>query len=249
MSEYLMKYSRELKDMFIRTDKIIDIYRDYVEPVFKYPRHRELESSMEILPKICDRNFFINLNNIFKKINNSKICIIGPGKIDNIDNCSIFAGPEGGLINALKNNIKFLYVAGDLDLSLKLLGEIEFFSKYIFLHVHGDNYTRLRNANNINNKDNIIYTTQVITPYCALPIGTFTDGDRAITLSMIFNAKRIEVYGFDFNKVVCYHKDYCFEEKIEKLNIAKEIIKIAAEKLNYNISFCDKKITFINNNS
>ncbi|AFZ70907.1 putative Rossmann fold enzyme [Caldisphaera lagunensis DSM 15908] len=247
MSEYLMRYSKELKDILNRIDKIINVYTDYVEPIFKYPRHKELESSMEILPRICNENFYINIINIFEKINNSNICIVGPGDINNnISNCKIFAGPEGGLINALKNNIKFLYITGDLDLSLKLLGEMEFLSEYVFLHVHGDNYTRIRNVYNMNY--NIIYTTQVITPYCALPIGVFTDGDRAISLSMLFNAKTIEVYGFDFNNVKCYHKDYCFEEKIEKLNISKEIIKMVAKKLNYNINFYDGKIILINNN-
>ena len=43
-----------------KANKIINGYTDIVEPILKYPRHRELESSMEILSQICDDSFCKN---------------------------------------------------------------------------------------------------------------------------------------------------------------------------------------------
>ncbi|MDP8002573.1 MAG: hypothetical protein ACP5I6_02415 [Caldisphaera sp.] len=224
-----------------RAEKILNGYSDIVEPVLKYPRHRELESSMEILPEICENYFCSKLCELYQKINNKKICIIGPGKINNVhlNNCKLIAGPEGGLINTLSLGLKMLFVTTDLDSSQKLVNSIYYLSNIRFIHVHGDNLTRLKLQKFFD--ENTIFTTQVLTPYCALPVGSFTDGDRAIAISMLFNASRIYIYGFNFNESLCLHKDYCYSDyKKTKLFLSKKILLYISKTLKYKIKE-DKK--------
>ncbi|MGC8572410.1 MAG: hypothetical protein ACP5L0_00155 [Caldisphaera sp.] len=218
-----------------KANKIINGYTDIVEPILKYPRHRELESSMEILSQICDDSFCKNLYKLYEKINNNRVCIVGPGKINNnLKDCEIIAGPEGGLINLYSLGKKMLFVTTDLDSSQKIIGNLNFLSDIKFVHIHGDNLTRVKITNAY--FDNVIYTTQILTPYCAIPIGSFTDGDRAIALSMIFNASEIYVYGFNFKKAICPHKDYCFPDyKNIKIKLAEKILTFVSKKLNYSI--------------
>jgi len=229
-------YCNCLENIMKKANKIINAYTDIVEPVLNYPRHRELESSMEIIPQICDNSFCNILYRLNKKINNNRICIVGPGKIDNLLDCEIIAGPEGGVVNLYNLGKKMLFVTTDLDSSQKILGSLNFLSDVKFLHIHGDNLMRVKITNIF--LDNVVYTTQVSTPYCALPIGSFTDGDRAIALSMIFNASEIYVYGFDFQKVICRHKDYCFSDyKNIKIKLAQKILTFISKKLNYSIEY------------
>ncbi len=238
---YLMKYCGLLKNILDRFESILDGYTTIVEPTMKYPRHRELESSMEVASSSCCEKMCKILYMLYRNINGRKICIFGPGGTSTIG-CDLFAGPEGGLVNTLSAGVKMLYVTSDADSSAKLLNSMYYGALIKFYHVHGDNLFRTKQL--IMLDDNIAFTTQVETPYCFLPVGSFTDGDRAVAISMALGASRIEVRGFNFNEVLCHHKDACFYDKIIKLSLSRRILTFLSKKLGYGMTFEGSNMVF-----
>ncbi|MCE4608743.1 MAG: hypothetical protein F7B61_07340 [Caldisphaeraceae archaeon] len=224
-----------------RFESILSGYITIVEPTMKYPRHRELESSMEVTFSSCCEKVCKILYMLYRNINGRKICIIGPESTSTMG-CDLFAGPEGGLVNTLSAGVKMLYVTSDADSSAKLLSSMHYSALIKFYHVHGDNLFRIKQL--IMLDDNIVFTTQVETPYCFLPVGSFMDGDRAVAISMALGASRIEVRGFNFNRVLCYHKDACFYDKIVKLSLSRRVLAFLSKELGYGMEFKGPNIVF-----
>lgn len=107
---------------------------------------------------------------------------------------------------------------GDIDAQLKAssLGAVA------VIHAHGDNADLIqRYASRF--KGPVILTTQSAPEITVCNFGGFTDGDRAVCLARHFGAKKIDLYGFDFdhpsNKV-----DSDADVKRRKLSWAKRII-------------------------
>jgi uncharacterized Rossmann fold enzyme len=97
------------------------------------------------------------------------------------------------------------------------------------VHAHGDNMDRLRKF--VPLMKELVGTTQVEPVGKVHNFGGFTDGDRAVFISMMAGAKSIVLIGMDFDSVTEYDilagKDLI--KKRKKLEIAKWLIEIAGK--------------------
>ena len=100
-------------------------------------------------------------------------------------------------------------------------------SIYVVL-AHGNNVELIKEKVPILKSRKIIGTTQVF-PFGRLKLfGGFTDGDRAVVLASIFGARKVSLYGMDFDSglVGKYSKPY-YEKSLPASWLKKNKLKIA----------------------
>ncbi|AAB90362.1 6-hydroxymethylpterin diphosphokinase MptE-like protein [Archaeoglobus fulgidus] len=86
----------------------------------------------------------------------------------------------------------------DMEEDEKILASLEERGCILVLHAHGDNVERIKRVVPVVQR--FVGTTQS-TPFDRIyNFGGFTDGDRAALLAKKFGARRIRLYGFDFEK-------------------------------------------------
>lgn len=86
----------------------------------------------------------------------------------------------------------------------------------LVIHAHGDNIVRLSSL--IPKLENFVATTQSVPFDKVYNFTGFTDGDRAAIIAKKFGARKIKLYGFDFDKADGL--------KLKKLKWAKKILEI-----------------------
>ena len=137
--------------------------------------------------------------------------------------------PEGTLISAgsATSAVMSMGIIPDIvvtDLDGDIVSQIEASRKgaITLIHAHGDNVDLvMRYAKEFTGK--VILTTQSKPDYVLFNFGGFTDGDRAVCLARHFGARKIILYGFDFENPSS--KDGSDPEiKKKKLVWAKRII-------------------------
>ena len=136
-------------------------------------------------------------------IKDSKVCVIGPNADTLPEHCEVYAAPEGGLDRVIELGVRPLYVTLDMDSATKLIHAASMIARYLIVHLHSDNYYREHPPRS----EGIVYTTQAEPLGCAVNIGGFTDGDRALTMAMMMNASRVEAYGYG-GRLRGDHKEY-----------------------------------------
>lgn len=138
-------------------------------------------------------------------------------------------GPEGTLISAgsatsvvMSKGILPDIVVTDLDGDIDSQIEASRKGAVTLIHAHGDNIDLImRYAKEFTGK--VILTTQSRPDMVLCNFGGFTDGDRAVCFARHMGAKRIVLYGFDFDNPS--DKDGSDPEvKRKKLSWAKRII-------------------------
>jgi len=116
---------------------------------------------------------------------------------------------------------------GNIDDLMSFIGR-----SYFVLHGHGDNIEMIkRYGRKIISSGMAIGTVQVNENDIVFNFHGFTDGDRAVAMAAYFDAGKILLYGFDFDKIGEY--SYTPEEnrniKLKKLQWAKNLISDIAE--------------------
>ncbi|MEM4156370.1 MAG: 6-hydroxymethylpterin diphosphokinase MptE-like protein [Archaeoglobaceae archaeon] len=104
----------------------------------------------------------------------------------------------------------------DLEESLEIILALQKSGCILVLHAHGDNMDRIREI--VPYVDSFVATTQCEPFDKVYNFGGFTDGDRAVLIAKKFGAKKISLYGFDFEKGEGL--------KLKKLKWAKKILEI-----------------------
>lgn len=104
----------------------------------------------------------------------------------------------------------------DLEESLERILELQKSGCILVFHAHGDNMNRIREI--VPYVDRFVATTQCEPFDKVYNFGGFTDGDRAVLIAKRFGAKKISLYGFDFEKGEGL--------KLKKLKWAKKILEI-----------------------
>ena len=130
----------------------------------------------------------------------------------------------------IKNHILPDIVVTDLDGDQKSLKKIGKTKSIMIVHAHGDNIARLHLAENFKN---CIGTTQGKTLGKLYNFGGFTDGDRGVFIANAFHAKKIILFGMDFdNKIGKFSKTKYSERKIKlkKLKKAKVLLQWLSKK-------------------
>ncbi len=104
----------------------------------------------------------------------------------------------------------------DLEENLEKLLELERNGCILVIHAHGDNISRIREV--IPKLRSFVATTQSKPFGRVYNFGGFTDGDRAVLIAKNFGARKIVLYGFNFEKADGL--------KLKKLKWAKKILEI-----------------------
>lgn len=206
-----------------------------------YPRHRETLAAAAA-PADCYESHLALLE-LVESIRGRRICVIGPLG-GSPKNCDIIGAPEGGLPQLLSLGMSPLYLTTDLDADLKYLFMAIQATRYVLVHVHGDNMARLAQIGGLLSRRGVIYTTQVEPLACVAGLGGFTDGDRAVVLPLIAGAREVLAIGYDFVRPSHDHKAFPSNEKEKKLRIASEILSRASSMLGYTMEVREKLIVF-----
>jgi len=149
---------------------------------------------------------------LFENVPGSRVCILGPRARRPPRGCDIIFSVQAPDVFGIDA------VFTDLD-SLPPPLDIRASAKWLLVHVHADNWTRV-----LNYGLEAVYTSQA---YCIPPvlgIGGFTDGDRPVALAASLRASEIVLEGYSTSPY-CLHKRVCdMAAKRLKLTIAWEII-------------------------
>ena len=142
----------------------------------------------------------------------------------------------------IKNHIFPDIVVTDLDGDEKSLKKVGKTKSIMIVHAHGDNIAKLHLAENF---ENCVGTTQGKTLGKLFNFGGFTDGDRGVFLANAFHAKKIILFGMDFdNKIGKFSKTKDSEKKIKlkKLKKAKDLLQWLSKKSNSDLYTTSKPI-------
>ena len=203
----------------------------------KYKLEDEIKA-VDFLDKLLNNKKLFSLKNLSEIIKGEEIIIFGAGPSleesininkNKILNC-IKISADGATSALLKNNIIPEIIVTDLDGYVPDQIKANSKGSIIIVHAHGDNISKiLKYVPEL--KQDIIGTTQIDpSPYKNINnFGGFTDGDRAVFLASHFNAKMINLIGFDFKEKI---GKYSLSEnkdknlKIKKLKWCKYLIEL-----------------------
>ena len=207
---------------------------------FSYSTKKDIESAKildNLLTGLNKKLVFFKLNELIK---NKEIWIFGAGpsleksikkQKNNFLNKTKIAA-DGATSALLKYDIIPDIIITDLD--GKVIDQIKAnkAGSVVILHAHGDNIDKIKSFTTKFNKEKIGTTQTDPSLYKNLfNFGGFSDGDRAVFMATHFQAKKINLVGFDYNNEI---GEYSFAEnkdkkiKIKKLKWCKRLI----EKLN-----------------
>jgi uncharacterized Rossmann fold enzyme len=223
-----------------------DWYKIYIDIAkdLNINKNEDKKASSTFNNMLIDERHENNLIKIKKLIYKNEVVIFGagPSLIDSIvkhldfikDKIKITS--DGATSALLKFNIIPDIIVTDLDGKIKDQIKANSIGSIIVIHAHGDNIDLIKkNLKKI--KGQIIGTTQLNPNEYSLlnNFGGFTDGDRAVFLSLYFKSKYIYLIGFDFNGII---GEYSFPKnknknlKIKKLKWCKKIINNLAKSNN-----------------
>jgi len=231
-------------------ETLTQLYLDLVELVMGYPRHRESIASL-LGPPTCSEECLL-IGELESKIRDRVVCVAGPAEGSDFEDCDVIGASEGGFLALVEAGLRPLYVVGDLDADLRILDLMIEAAEILLIHIHGDNVERVSAYSRRLRGSKVIYTSQVQTSNCVLPIGGFTDGDRALIVAMLAGAREVRAIGYNFDNPVFKHKSTTLEGEIKrvKLKLAAKIAYRASAMLGYTPRETSKgKLIFVRTNN
>ncbi len=135
-------------------------------------------------------------------------------------------------------------IVTDLDGGIPLIKKCNEEGTFLFIHAHGDNMNLIREfVPGLNS--GFICTTQNFPLHNVMNYCGFTDGDRAVFISMAMKAPSVTIHGFDFSSPVI-KTSLDSERKMKKLKIAESLISMADREMKLaglsGVSFFNKNI-------
>lgn len=201
--------------------------QEEISEQFSFSKDRESVASSLV------SNSKSNISLIRKRIENKDLILVGAGIQEDTDipNSNVIVA-DGALRACSERNIIPSIVITDLD---GYIPEILLASKQgseIIVHAHGDNIARVFQYLPEINPSCITTTYPSTSNQCW---GGFTDGDRALMMSLSLNCKTVKMVGFDYSVVGDYSGDYS-PRKLEKLAWARKIVEACADRTSKIIS-------------
>jgi hypothetical protein len=139
-----------------------------------------------------------------------------------------YIAADGAVAVLLEEAIYPVLIVTDLDGPIQAIREANKLGSLVVVHAHGDNLEALQNYVPILSK--VMGTTQSKPIENVYNFGGFTDGDRCVFLAKHFEARTIELIGFDFDDAGATPR------KKRKLIWARRLIELAMpEKFSYHL--------------
>jgi uncharacterized Rossmann fold enzyme len=184
----------------------------------------EDEKSAKIADEISSKNERVNEVYLKKMIEGKIVTICGAAiaekDIEKIEGVIISADETTSFL--MKKEILPDIIVTDLDGKIEDIIEANEKGSIAIIHAHGDNIDAIKNYLR-KFKGKIMITTQSKPFGNVYNFGGFTDGDRAYCIAKNFNAKKINVVGFDFSNPL-KKEGKNLEIKRKKLEWAEKIM-------------------------
>ncbi|MBP0133966.1 MAG: DUF115 domain-containing protein [Nitrosarchaeum sp.] len=201
---------------------------------FKFSKKQDMESAI-ILDSILRKT--VSINKINKQIKGKTVFVIGAGTslslaIPVLKNFSkiVKIVADSAVKSLIENGINPDIVVTDLDGDKDSLIKVGKTDSIFVVHAHGDNIVKLFLVKYFKN---CIGSTQTKPFRNMQNFGGFTDGDRAVFIASYFDAKKIILFGMDFNgKIGKYSQTKVVDRKIKlkKLRKAKSLLEWLSKK-------------------
>lgn len=198
-------------------------FQEEISEQFDFSKDREAVAS-RLISNVKHNSFSIR-----KRIEDKDLILVGAGlqKDTDIPSSNVIVA-DGALRACLERNIIPSLIVTDLDGYIPDILWARKQGSEIILHAHGDNIARVFQYLSDINPNCITTTYPSVSSNCW---GGFTDGDRALMMSLSLNCNTIKMIGFDYNIIGNYSGDYS-PRKLEKLRWAQKIIQTCMEKSN-----------------
>ena len=198
-------------------------YQKDIETQFSFSKVRE-----QLAVNLSLRYFKSN-NHLGQLLYQKEAVIVGAGITDQeaVPVGTVIAA-DGAVKACLQRDIVPDFVVTDMDGYISDLKYAFDNGCKVIIHIHGDNLSRFPDY------------SSVIEPVCitsAYPSsstscwGGFTDGDRALMMSLSLDCKSVRLVGFDFSKIGLYSGNFS-PKKLEKLEWARKIIEECSKRSN-----------------
>lgn len=195
------------------------------------------KKSADFLDKLLEnKESILSIKQLKNLINNKEVIVFGAGpslktSIDEHKNFfqeTLKIAADGATTALLENDILPEIIVTDLDGKISDQIKANSQDSIAIIHAHGDNINKIKKYVP-KFKGKIIGTTQTNPDQYnnLFNFGGFTDGDRAVYLAYEFNAKKINLIGFDFEGIIgkySFPKSKDRKQKIKKLDWCKRLI-------------------------
>lgn len=195
------------------------------------------KKSADFLDKLLEnKENILSIKQLKNLINNKEVIVFGAGpslktSIDEHKNFfqeTLKIAADGATTALLENDILPEIIVTDLDGKISDQVRANSQDSIAIIHAHGDNIDKIKKYVP-KFKGKIIGTTQTNPDQYnnLFNFGGFTDGDRAVYLAYEFNAKKINLIGFDFDGIIgeySFPKSKDRKQKIKKLDWCKRLI-------------------------
>jgi hypothetical protein len=170
-----------------------------------------------------------NISSIRKCIEKKDLILVGAGlqKGTDIPSSNVIVA-DGALRACLEQDILPSLIVTDLDGYIPDILWARKKGSKVILHAHGDNIARVFQYLSDINPNCITTTYPSASSNCW---GGFTDGDRALMMSLSLNCNSVKMIGFNYNIIGNYSGDYS-PRKLEKLLWAQKIVEVCIERSN-----------------
>jgi len=141
-----------------------------------------------------------SLREICRHLSSGEVCIAGGSEslakhIDELISCNKIIAVDGATSLLLDNGVVPNVVVSDLDGRLEHILKASRDSQLV-IHVHGDNYPQVIQFSKSVRPSHVIYTHQCpVGGTYSVYIPGFTDGERALALSILCRANKVILYG------------------------------------------------------
>lgn len=205
---------------------------------FGFSREND-EKSAKLLDEILSTEGCLTLNDLSEIVGFSdKFIVFGAGPSikehilelkENYDlRDYVLVAADGATTALIEERIAPDIVATDLDGNIDDIMLANIRGANVAIHAHGDNIEKIASMTPFFN--NIIGTTQAQPIGNLYNFGGFTDGDRAIFLSVALGASQIILAGMDFGDVVTKYSRPKLENALEKADDFKRKKLVYAER-------------------
>ncbi|WP_298521322.1 6-hydroxymethylpterin diphosphokinase MptE-like protein [uncultured Methanobrevibacter sp.] len=205
---------------------------------FGFSREND-EKSAKLLDEILSTEGCLTLNDLAEIVGFSDKFIVfgaGPSITEHIQDLKenydlreyVLVAADGATTALIEERISPDIVVTDLDGNLDDIMLANIRGANIAIHAHGDNIEKIASLTPFFN--NVLGTTQAQPIGNLYNFGGFTDGDRAIFLSVALGASQIILAGMDFGDVVTKYSRPNLENALEKADDFKRKKLIYAEK-------------------
>ena len=170
-----------------------------------------------------------NISSIRECIEKKDLILVGAGlqKGTSIPSSNVIVA-DGALRACLEQDILPSLIVTDLDGYIPDILWARKKGSKVILHAHGDNIARVFQYLSDINPNCITTTYPSASSNCW---GGFTDGDRALMMSLSLNCNSVKMIGFNYNIIGKYSGDYS-PRKLEKLLWAQKIVEVCIERSN-----------------